>query len=181
MTSEQPNGGGLTEEPNGGQRKDGATALQLSNRRISQYTRIHQNTPECTEINVFRFRPPGSDRWRLLDQASGPLMQVLDRALKTLPFLYLFFTTFAFLPVKRCAACPYHQASLATLMQPFQGRRRLSRYPRVARASQPRAERFPSFQDGGTNKMRSSQTDRRMPGLNRTGTPGSPMTERDPG
>ena len=60
-------------------------------------TRMHQ---QRTGIDILRFRPPGSDRWRFLYQASGPLMQVLDRALKTLPFLYLFFTTFAFLPVK---------------------------------------------------------------------------------
>ena len=71
----------------------------------SAFEPVHQSislcAPKATGIEILRFRPPGSDRWRLLYQASGPLMQVLDRALKTLPFLYLFFTTFAFLPVKR--------------------------------------------------------------------------------
>jgi len=62
-------------------------------------TKSHQKAPAATGIDILRFRPPGSDRWRFLCPASGPLMQVLDRALKTLPFLYLFFTTFAFLPV----------------------------------------------------------------------------------
>jgi hypothetical protein len=45
-----------------------------------------------------------------------PLMQVLDRDLKTLPFLY----HFRIFTGQTGAACPYHQASLATLMQPFQ-------------------------------------------------------------
>jgi hypothetical protein len=67
---------------------------------------ISANTPEYTEIEVLRFRPPGIDRWRLLYQASGPLLQVLDRALQTLPFVYFCFTTFAFLPVKLIGECP---------------------------------------------------------------------------
>src|SRR2546426_5871 len=53
----------------------------------------------------------------------------------------------------RGASCECHRGSRAALMQPFEGRGGLIRYPRVARCSQPWAECLPSFQDGGTGKM----------------------------
>src|SRR5947207_1625443 len=73
----------------------------------------------------------------------------------------------------------YHHACLAAAMQPLQGRRHLTNYPRVARSSQPWAERFPSFQDGGSAKMRPPM-ERRLTNYPRVARSSRPWAERSP-